>query len=51
MRLLSAVLLLGLVLFSWGCSSESSSYKDRDVDVNAPENVESTEIPAPGPGQ
>jgi hypothetical protein len=48
MRLLSAVLLLGLVLFSFGCGGESSSYKDREVDPNAPENVESAPVPPPG---
>ncbi len=51
MRLLSAALLLALMLLSFGCGGESSSYKDRDIDPNAPENVESTPIPAPGPGQ
>lgn len=47
MRLLSAVLLFGLALLTLGCSGESSSYKDRDIDPNAPENVESAPNPSP----
>ncbi|MHB8901898.1 MAG: hypothetical protein ACYC6Y_24345 [Thermoguttaceae bacterium] len=51
MRLLLSMLVLGLALFSSGCGGSESSYKDREVDVNAPENVAPTEIPPPAPGQ
>ncbi len=51
MRRFFAMLALGLALFSFGCGGGQDSYKDRDVDANAPENVAPTEIPPPAPGK
>ncbi len=51
MRLFFAMLVLGLAVFSSGCGGGESSYQDRKVDANAPENVAPTEIPPPAPGK
>jgi hypothetical protein len=49
MRLLSLMLVSALFLLSLGCGGQGS-YKDRKVDVNAPENAAPTTIAAPGGG-
>lgn len=48
MRLFLAMVVLGAGLFVCGCGGSDTSYKDRDVDVNAPENAAPTDISAPG---